>query len=66
MKKQVLFASALIAGTFMIYSCGTKSDATIKGIDIANIDTSVRAQDDFYHFANGSWLKNNPVPGTET
>lgn len=66
MKKQLFIASALIASTIMLNSCGTKSDAEIKGIDIANIDTTVRPQDDFYHFANGLWLKNNPVPGTET
>ena len=35
MKKQVLFASALIAGAIMINSCGTKSE-TIKGIDIGD------------------------------
>ena len=53
MKRQLLFTTALLASTIMINSCGNKStDASIKGIDLANIDTSVRAQDDFYHFAN--------------
>ncbi len=67
MKKQLLLTTALIASAIMINSCGNKAtDASIKGIDLANIDTSVRAQDDFYHYANGTWLKNNPVPGTET
>lgn len=31
-------------------------------IDPKNIDTAVKPQDDFYKFANGNWLKNNPVP----
>nr|MBA3607816.1 hypothetical protein [Chthoniobacterales bacterium] len=31
-------------------------------IDPKNIDTSVKPQDDFYEFANGHWLKNNPIP----
>ncbi len=30
--------------------------------DVANLDKSVKPGDDFYKFANGSWLKNNPVP----
>lgn len=32
-------------------------------IDPANMDRTVNPCDDFYHFANGTWLKNNPIPG---
>ena len=31
----------------------------------AHIDTTVRAQDDFWTFANGTWLKENPIPASE-
>jgi putative endopeptidase len=27
-----------------------------------NMDTSVKAADDFYLYANGGWIKNNPIP----
>src|SRR6188508_3060073 len=28
----------------------------------ANIDASVSPRDDFYRYANGEWLKRNPLP----
>jgi putative endopeptidase len=31
-------------------------------LDVANMDTSVKPGDDFYLYANGTWIKNNPVP----
>lgn len=30
------------------------------------METSVRPQDDFYHYVNGGWLKKNPVPPHES
>ncbi len=35
------------------------------GFDIKNIDASVRPQDDFYHYANGGWLKKAKIPPEE-
>lgn len=34
-----------------------------KSIDKSNMDFSIKPGDDFYLFANGNWLKNNPIPG---
>src|SRR5256714_9302045 len=31
-------------------------------LDPKNMDTSVKPADDFYLFANGGWIKNNPIP----
>lgn len=67
MKRHTLVATALVAGTLFMQACSTKtgSDSAFKAIDAANIDTTVRPQDDFYHYANGMWIKNNPIPGSE-
>jgi putative endopeptidase len=37
-----------------------------KLIDPANMDLTVKPGDDFYNYASGTWVKNNPVPAKET
>ncbi|GAA3963491.1 M13 family metallopeptidase [Hymenobacter antarcticus] len=36
------------------------------GVTLANLDRSVAPCDDFFRFANGNWMKNNPIPASET
>ena len=43
-----------------------KKDKTPKYIDRANMDFSVKPGDNFYLYANGNWIKNNPVPSSKT
>jgi putative endopeptidase len=33
---------------------------------IPNMDTAVNPGDDFFQYANGGWLKKNPIPATES
>ncbi len=39
---------------------------SLKGIDFDSLDKTTRPNDDFYHFANGNWLKNNPIPADQS
>lgn len=35
------------------------------GFDVSMMDPNVRAQDDFFRFVNGGWIKQNPIPPAE-
>jgi putative endopeptidase len=37
-----------------------------KSVNSAYMDQAVRPQDDFFSYANGTWVKNNPVPPSES
>ena len=41
---------------------GDTAAKTDHGFDLANLDRTVSPCDDFYKFANGGWMKNNPIP----
>jgi putative endopeptidase len=45
---------------------GQSPDGPKKFIDKANMDPTVKPGDNFYLYANGTWLKNNPVPASKT
>ncbi len=36
------------------------------GIDFAGMDTAVRPQDDFFSYANGTWVANTEIPADES
>ena len=40
----------------------TASAQLRSGINLNDLDTSVRPADDFYEYACGGWMKNNPLP----
>jgi len=43
-----------------------KTSSHKKFIDPANMDLSVKPGDDFFDYADGNWVKNNPIPSKET
>jgi predicted metalloendopeptidase len=48
--------AALAALTLLV------AGSTHAEIDLKNFDLSAKPQDDFYQYANGGWIKANPVP----
>lgn len=42
------------------------SSSDMSFIDRSNLDTTVRAQDDFFNYANGTWMANNEIPGSKS
>ncbi|MEQ1677244.1 MAG: M13 family metallopeptidase [Chitinophagaceae bacterium] len=59
---------ALIVITVAIVSCKSKdkSDSNKPDALAVNIDTTTRPADDFFQYANGGWIKNNPIPGEQS
>ena len=52
---------------FLFMSCNVKKDIVNKPDFIAvNIDSSVNPSDDFFEYASGNWIKNNPIPGEQS
>ncbi|MEJ2538102.1 MAG: M13 family metallopeptidase N-terminal domain-containing protein, partial [Calditrichia bacterium] len=47
---------------FLMLSCSTQSTEKVKPLDRTNMDLTVKPGDNFYEYANGTWLKNNPIP----
>lgn len=70
MRLPLLAGILLGCSTSGLISCGTKGDRkeqkAIHFLDPVNIDSSVRPNDNFFLFANGNWLKRNPIPPSET
>ena len=57
MKKLIFTLSAVM---LMTTACTNKQEQTT-GIDLANLDTMAVPQNDFYQFACGGWMANNPL-----
>ncbi len=64
---------ALSVLTISGFSCKTKAKDETKeskkekqDVLAVNMDTSVSPGEDFFQYANGGWIKNNPIPGEQS
>src|SRR5690554_2504181 len=69
MKYPSFFSCAIILG--VMGGCShpeiqKASNLPDKFIDPSNMDTTYKPGDDFFRYANGQWMKNNPIPDKET
>ena len=64
MKQSMTKAAFLLFSLIMCAGAGAQT--VTRFIDPANMDFTVKPGDDFYTYAGGTWLKNNPVPAKET
>ena len=61
-----LLVAALCVASISLSSCSKKQGAQtgeelVPAINLADMDTLIRPQDDFYHYVNGGWIKANPL-----
>lgn len=61
MNKRMILAGMIIAGV----SSAFITEKIFKGVDMGSMNVKADPKEDFYEFANGSWVKNNPVPASE-
>lgn len=65
-----LLAGATVLALASCQQSGSKSTGTAtadrKFLDPANMDTTVKPGDNFFMYANGAWLKKNPIPNDQT
>ena len=63
MKSIVIICIPIIA---MIACNSNRETNTQQDFLTMNIDTSVKPGDNFFLYANGQWIKNNPIPADES
>src|ERR1700722_13302470 len=65
MIKKLLLSCAIAA---CLFSCKNNSGDTSAAKDILteNLDTTISPAKDFFEYANGGWIKKNPIPGEQS
>ena len=72
MNRKIMNASVLAAGVLVgLSSCKEEKKEmaeihVVPGIELKNMDTLVKPNEDFFKYVNGTWLENNEIPADRT
>lgn len=44
----------------------SQEQAQVKSVDFSYMNTSVKPEENFFEYANGQWIKDNPIPASES
>ncbi len=61
-----MFVGALLATTIISCNSNTETKQAKEDILLTNLDTTVKPSDDFFEYANGGWIKRNPIPAEQS
>lgn len=61
--KRIFFAVTALAA---VIACNNNSTTTKADILASNLDSTVSPGEDFFEYANGGWIKKNPIPGEQS
>lgn len=63
MKKNIFCGLAIGLAATLLYSCSqTANPGPDKDVVFKNLDTTANPGNDFFAYANGTWIKKNPIP----
>lgn len=65
LKSLIIFACVSLCAAACL-STQENKDALTSGITLANLDTTVKPGDNFFHYVNGNWLKKTSIPADKS
>jgi len=65
MKKYLFFSLLLAVAIIATTSCKQSKKVQATDALVSHIDSTIKAGDDFFLFANGKWFRQNPIPASE-
>lgn len=65
-QKKLLFFTLIVCCIATVNACKNKANKEYEAINLQNFDSTISPGNDFFHYVNGNWIKNHPVPDDKT